>query len=77
MRPPLTHAVVSSVNLHVLGRTHTGVVAQGVVAGSRSTDADVSCALVDVCTGGKRESRKRLKTFYIRGLEGRPVVTSL
>lgn len=59
MRPPLTHAVVSSVNLHVLGRTHTGVVAQGVVAGSRSTDANVSCALVDICTEEETESPEK------------------
>ena len=47
---PLTHAVVSSVDLHVLRGTHAGVVAQSVVAGSRSTDPDVGRALVDICT---------------------------
>lgn len=45
----LTHAVVSSVDLHVLRGAHTGVVAQGVVAGARPTDANVCCALINIC----------------------------
>lgn len=47
--PPLTHAVVPSVDLHVLRGTHAGVVAQRVVAGAGPADADVGGALVDVC----------------------------
>lgn len=50
-----THAVVSPVDLHVLGGAHAGVVAQGVVAGARATDPDVGRALVDVC--GIKESK--------------------
>jgi len=46
----LTHAVVPSVDLHVLGRTHARVVAQGVVAGARPADPDVRGALVDIYT---------------------------
>lgn len=46
----LTHAVVSSVDLHVLRRTHAGVVAQRVVAGAGSTDANVGSALINVCS---------------------------
>lgn len=46
----LTHAVVSSVDLHVLWRTHAGVVAQRVVAGAGSTDANVGGALINVCS---------------------------
>lgn len=46
----LTHAVVSSVDLHVLRRTHAGVVAQRVVAGAGSTDANVGGALINVCS---------------------------
>lgn len=45
----LTHAVVSPVDLHVLGGAHTGVVALGVVAGTRAADPDAAPALVDVC----------------------------
>lgn len=47
---PLTHAVVPSIDLHVFRGAHTGVVAQSVVAGTRSTDANVGCALIDICT---------------------------
>ncbi len=47
-RAALTHAVVSSVHLHVLGRTDTGVVSQRVVAGSRTADADVCRAFINI-----------------------------
>lgn len=49
-RLPLTHAVVSSVDLHVFRWTHACVVAQSVVAGARSTDANVRRALINVFT---------------------------
>lgn len=45
-----THAVVSSVDLHILRWTHAGVVAQSVVAGTGSTDPNVSSALINICT---------------------------
>lgn len=45
---PHVHAVVSSVDLHVLRRTHAGVVPQGVVAGTRATDSNVGCALINI-----------------------------
>lgn len=48
-RRGLTHAVVSAVDLHVLGRTDAGVVSQRVVAGSRAADADVRRTFVDIC----------------------------
>lgn len=47
---PLTHAVVSSIDLHVFRGTHTGVVAQSVVAGTRSADPNVGCAFINICT---------------------------
>lgn len=47
-RAALTHAVVSSVHLHVLGRTDAGVVPQRVVAGSRTTDADVCRTFINI-----------------------------
>lgn len=42
------HAVVSSIDLHVLRRTHTSVVAQSVVAGAGPADPSVSRALIDI-----------------------------
>lgn len=36
--------------MHVLRGTNTSVVAQSVVAGTRSTDPDVGCALIDILT---------------------------
>lgn len=45
---PHIHAVVSSIDLHVFWRAHTGVVAQSVVAGARPTDANVSCTLINI-----------------------------
>lgn len=47
---PHVHAVVSSVDLHVFWRAHTGVVAQSVVAGARPTDADVGCTFINIFT---------------------------
>lgn len=47
---PHVHAVISSVDLHVLRGAHTGVVAKGVVAGPRATDPNVSRALVNIFT---------------------------
>lgn len=46
---PLTHAVVSSIDLHVFRGTHTGVVAQSVIAGTRSTDPKAGNAFIDIC----------------------------
>lgn len=48
-----THAVVATVDLQVLYRADTGVVPQGVVAGTGATDARVGRAFVDVCRGGR------------------------
>lgn len=44
------HAVISSIDLHVLGWTDACVVSKSVVTGSRSADANVSCAFVDIFT---------------------------
>lgn len=44
----LTHAVVASVDLHVLRWADTGVVSKSVVAGTRPADADVGCAFINV-----------------------------
>ncbi len=45
----LTHAVVSSVDLHVLRRTDAGVVPNGVITLTRTTDAG-TLTLVHICT---------------------------
>ena len=58
----LTHAVVSSVDLHVLGGAHAGVVAQGVVARPRPADPDMSSTLVDICTEAHVVEGSRSKT---------------
>lgn len=47
---PHVHAVVSSIDLHVFWRAHTGVVAQSVVAGARSADANVGCTFINIFT---------------------------
>lgn len=47
---PHVHAVVSSIDLHVLWRAHAGVVAQSIVAGARPTDANVSCTFINIFT---------------------------
>ncbi len=47
-RAALTHAVVSSVHLHVLGWTDAGVVSQRVVAGSWTADADVRRTFINI-----------------------------
>lgn len=44
----LTHAVVSSINLHVFRGAHTGVVAQSVVARAGPADPKMSRAFVNI-----------------------------
>lgn len=55
----LTHAVVPSVDLHVIYRADAGVVPNGVVAVSWTTDAGL-IALVDIC---KRMGTHRSRLF--------------
>lgn len=47
---PHVHAVVSSVDLHVLGRANASVIPQSVVAGSRSAHAGMGEALINIFT---------------------------
>lgn len=44
-----THAVVASVDLHVLGRTDAGVISQRVVARPRPAHTGVRETLIDIC----------------------------